>query len=347
MNKSITKTITFIAAIAAIVVGYLSYTFRDKLSGYSIDRTLTPPDSVVIQVGVGISNITPSIDGNKVWIAGFDPGRKAIGTHDSLWARAMVIDDGKNRLALVSIDAIGLYHNNIIGALQNISEELSISYAVVSSTHSHEAPDLMGLWGPSRLRGGDDKAYISYVQNGIIEAISKATYNLEPSYLVCAYDSIGCRNVVKDTRDPIVYDSEVRVLQARSLADNSIITTLVSTGNHPESIWNKNQYISSDFPHYVRKTLEDSIGGTAIFMQGCLGGLMCPHPSIPIVHPISGDTLLNASWERTEAIGMTIANAAIRALDSSNATTISSEGISLRAKSFSLKISNKLYILAA
>ena len=74
---------------------------------------------------------------------------------------------------------------------------------------------------------------------------------------------------------------------------------------------------------------------------------MCPHPSIPVVHPISGDTLVNASWERTEAIGMTIADAAIRALEGSNATIISSEGISLRAKSFSLKISNKLYILAA
>jgi hypothetical protein len=47
-----------------------------------------------------------------IGIAGFSNARAANGIHDELWARAMVIDDGPTRIAMVSLDAIGFFLDN-------------------------------------------------------------------------------------------------------------------------------------------------------------------------------------------------------------------------------------------
>ena len=45
---------------------------------------------------------------DAVWLAGFHNRRPARGVHDDLWARAMVLDDGRTRVAIVSQNAARL-----------------------------------------------------------------------------------------------------------------------------------------------------------------------------------------------------------------------------------------------
>ena len=49
-----------------------------------------------------------------IWIAGFSNQRAANGVHDDVWARVVVFDDGQSRLALVSLDAIGFRHDDVV-----------------------------------------------------------------------------------------------------------------------------------------------------------------------------------------------------------------------------------------
>src|SRR5947209_3617235 len=44
-----------------------------------------------------------------IYLAGFGNNRMATGKHDDLWARALLIESGATRIAIVSLDLIGYY----------------------------------------------------------------------------------------------------------------------------------------------------------------------------------------------------------------------------------------------
>src|SRR5262245_18202660 len=68
------------------------------------------PREAALQAGFGEADITPSVgkDAKPVFLAGFGQNRKATGVHDPIMARAAVLADGKRKIALVSVDLIGL-----------------------------------------------------------------------------------------------------------------------------------------------------------------------------------------------------------------------------------------------
>jgi hypothetical protein len=51
-----------------------------------------------LQVGFAKRAITPAIGAKPVYMAGFDNDRKATGVHDDLWARAVAVSDGRQRM---------------------------------------------------------------------------------------------------------------------------------------------------------------------------------------------------------------------------------------------------------
>src|SRR5262249_47435849 len=67
-----------------------------------------PPDGP-LEVGFGEADITPKVGGKAVYIAGFGNNRKAVGVHDPLLARAVVLKHGGQKIALVSLDVVGLF----------------------------------------------------------------------------------------------------------------------------------------------------------------------------------------------------------------------------------------------
>jgi hypothetical protein len=88
-----------------------------------------------------------------------------------------------------------------------------------------------------------------------------------------------------------VFDDEVRVVQVAGDpergADPSTIGSLVNWGTHPESMEDANQYLSSDFAHSIRSTVEEALGGVSLFVPGALGAA-----------EVVGDSCLRR-WQRT------------------------------------------------
>ena len=65
-----------------------------------------------LTVGFADADVTPPIDGKTpVYIAGFGNNRKATKVHDPLMARAVVLSDGKQKIALVCADVVGLFYD--------------------------------------------------------------------------------------------------------------------------------------------------------------------------------------------------------------------------------------------
>jgi hypothetical protein len=385
MLKFVKRIFIFILLLTLGLSIYFYFQVRDRHPGYSVDIDIKNDKQVALKVGFSAIKITPTVidrwtdtdndaqynvkDGDTykdvngngrfdpIWIAGFSNKRPANGIHDDLWARTMVVDDGISRIAMTSIDAIGFMNDDIIDVRELISESSNITYSVISSTHTHEAPDLLGLWGDSYLKSGVNEEYMEYVKKQSARSIDEAAENMKTAFFKFGMNKNDALSVVGDSRDPQVFDPAVRIIQALSLEDSSTLGTLIGWADHPETLWSDNLLISSDFPHFLREGIENGIyiddslvfegvGGTAVYFNGAIGGLMTTKPSFEVEDIFTGQKYLEPTFEKTKAQGDYLAYLALMALDSSN--HYEHEGsISIRAQTVYLDFQNPLFRLGA
>src|SRR5262245_53692646 len=124
------------------------------------------PDALM--VGFAEADITPQLGDKPVYMAGFRQNRKATKVHDPLMARAVVLKHGQQKVALVALDVVGFFHHHVVG----IREQLpGFGYILVNSTHNHEGPDTLGLWGPNPFTSGVNPDYIKTIQQQVIKAV--------------------------------------------------------------------------------------------------------------------------------------------------------------------------------
>lgn len=384
MQKWFLRISLSIGIILLSVLIFLIVQVKDRFPGYEVDLQIEAGAPQNLQVGFAALSITPEVpdtwtdtndnaqydpdqedtyeDGNgngqfdAVWIAGFQNRRPAQGVHDELWARTMVIDDGQTRLATVALDCIGLGADDVIRIRQAVQESSAVDYVIVSSSHTHEGPDVIGLWGGSRFQSGVDREYLAYLVSQAARSVDAAVAALRPAKLRFAEDPEGAAFLVEDSRPPIVLDPAIRLMQAIDAEADTTLGTLVQWSNHPETLWSDNLQITSDFVHYLREGIEkgvvegdslyaNGLGGTTVFLNGAIGGLMTTSPSMGIPS-LDGDTsYLAPTFAKAKAQGDHLALLSLRALEAYD--EISRGSIALRAKSLRLPMTNPLYRLGA
>jgi hypothetical protein len=383
MKKWFQRLLSVALALLFIVAIYLYWRLHDRHPDYKVDLTIQEGKVSTLSVGFAARKITPSImdewndlnhnyqydetdtfidknDNGKfdpVWMAGFQNKRPAQNVLDDLWSRAMVIDDGKTKIALVVTDLIGLGADDIIDIKEIIPSEWGFNHIFITSTHTHSGPDVVGLWGNNEYTSGVNEHYLEFVKSEVKESIHSALQNARSARVKFAKDLTGAKTLVTDLRDPVAFDYALHVMQVTDATTDSTLGTLVSWANHPETLEDKNLSISSDFPHFVRESIErgvikgdtvlhPGIGGTCLYVNGAIGGMMTTWSDFPIRDPFTSDEYKPASYEKAKAQGQQLALLALKALDSSN-FIVNQSSIKLRAKTFDIPLDNKLYRLGA
>lgn len=348
----------FIAALGMRV----AYVFRDRTPGYSITVNRKPSASAPqgsLKVGFGRVNITPAVTnaGRPVWLAGFSQHRAATAVHDPLYAVATVLDDGQTRLGIAVLDAIGFFYDDVIAVRRACQTELKLDYVVVCSTHNHSTPDLMGLWGPSPLRTGVDPLYRRQVIDAAAQALREAAGNQRETKVSFHEIKTPPDGLVADTRKPQVFDSDLRVMLFRDKASTHVLGSVVGWGNHPETPWSKNQEITADFPGALREALENGIiqsnrivlpglGGTHVFVNGAVGGLMTTHPSTVVTDPFSGAEFKTPSHEKTRALGNQLARRVLDRVSNLDLPGSDQAAIGIHARTVEFPVDNQGFLLA-
>ena len=225
-------------------------------------------------------------DFDFVWLGGFDINRPAQGVNDPLWTRAIALRHNNVTVVLVSVDCVGLTHERIIKLRQSIDHaDAGITHILLASTHTHNSPDTMGIWSYRPLFGRFDEAYIDFIIDQSREAVLEAVASLQPADAIVATGQVPAPGFVRDSRQPLVYDHQLNAARFVRAGTTETIATLVSWGNHPEAMGGENPLVSSDFAHYWREGVENGvpgpngapgIGGTCVYFQGPVGGLMTP-----------------------------------------------------------------------
>lgn len=326
----------------------LAVTFA--LVGCSGDDDASNTSAGDLRASVCSRKITPEVGVNHsdpIYLAGFSNDRAATGVHDELWARGVVLATSTHKIAVVVLDVVG-YFNNEIATIRTLVNDPSFDAIVVSSTHNHEGPDTMGLWGPDQLTSGVDLEYLDFVNQQVAGCIADADSTLRPADIRFATgDTIGASlppepDLVADGEilqhlcvggafddsgacidgievlgdDGPIRNPTTPSFQIRQRDSGQILATLVNYASHPESLGSGNTLITSDFPHYMREAIEARFGGTAIYMSADLGVLQGPLDVF--LEDDAGEMVPRRSFEFAERMGKILAERAGDALDAVN-----------------------------
>jgi hypothetical protein len=306
----------------------------------ALAQPVAPAPPPALQFGFAKRAITPTVGAKPVYMAGFDNDRKATGVHDDLWARAVAVGDGRQKIAIVSVDLIGVFHADVLKARERLQLRVPGAILVVASTHDHEGPDTMGLWGSGRFSSGVDPQYLESVRQAIVEAAAEALSRLAPARLVLG--KARTPGLIEDGRLPRVVDDTLVTMQAIG-EDGRTLGTVVNWSSHPEALGGKNTLVTSDFPHFLRARMEERLGGTCVFLVGSIGGLMTPL-GLKLT-AADGKAIPADSFALAQAVGERAADAALEALASGKPSA--SSALEHRSATVFVPLENRLFRLAA
>lgn len=378
------KILSTLLVLILLVAGWF-YSLRiGPYHHYTLDELKPAPGVPVtpgqIKVGVAMRDITANMDdfdpwqdvnnnnawdkdidtytdknGNgkfdACWVAGFSTNRPAKGVHDPQWTRAIAVQNNGVTVVMVTIDAIGIFHNEFIDIRNAIDPTLGIDHVMFSSTHCHEVPDTMKIWsGNTAVKIKDkylyipifgyDERYMKNLQKLTKEAVEEAVKNLQPADMYCAETIIPNEGFVNDSREPQVIDQRMALMRFTKPGTDETIATFVNWGNHPESLGGDNPLLTSDFAHYLREGVEKGVpepngvpglGGMCLYFQGQVGGLMTQlHTTVPSRD--GTQSFKEDTFEKAEHLGYNLAIEAVKALRSDKVWKNENPKVSYAAK---------------
>jgi hypothetical protein len=141
-----------------------------------------------LRVGVAKVKITPPLG---VPMAGYYHGRGAEGVHDELYAKALVMQQGEERVALVGLDVILIFGDRVREAREQIQKATGIApdHVMISATHTHTGPDM----GENAARYGDmgdanklAQKFAQELPGRIAECVKMADASMKPARALAA-----------------------------------------------------------------------------------------------------------------------------------------------------------------
>ena len=264
-----------------------------------VSRTSLP----VFRAGAAQVEITPT---KPMYLDGYFSDRLSTGVHDPIYAKAIVLDDGRTRVALVVADLIGYYHQWVREARAK-QDVVPARNVVICTTHNHATPCTLGVFGP---RGAVELDYIRWVGERMAEAIRKAASGLRPARVGFAavelpVDEKGeIPGVARNWHNPGVVDPALLVMRLEEADGNKPIATAINFGNHPDVLGDKTTQISADFFQYIYAQVTAELGGMTLVFNRGLGG----------VEPIGmGTNDMDEAEMHMERIGRIVSQHALRA----------------------------------
>jgi len=130
---------------------------------------------ITLKAGSASANITPPL-GTRI-PGGFRP-RYAENVDDELFAKAVVIDNGTTRIAIVTCDLIAIPQKIADAAKARIADRCDIpaAHVMVNATHTHTAVAIADLLGVD-----EDPGYTEWVPLKIADAVELAVWRLKPA----------------------------------------------------------------------------------------------------------------------------------------------------------------------
>ena len=236
------------------------------------------------EAGTGRVCITPPIG---LIMSGYaDRDQLSKGVHDDLYAKALVLGDGKTKIAVVTTDLAGVDKGLVAQIRQTAWNRTGIKKEniMIAASHTHSGPEgtrryeSLGIPTEDKaIEGLSKDDYVDHLRDTtarwIAGAIYKADNNLEKARIGVGKGEVY--TVGLNRRDPKgPMDPEVGVIRVDN-AGGEPRAVLMNFACHPTVLGSSNYLYSADYPGYAMRTVETALGEgvQAMFMNGACGNI--------------------------------------------------------------------------
>lgn len=257
-----------------------------------------------LKAGAARRRITPPISIPYLTSSGNGTHAPFQGVHCDLFARALVLDDGKKPMAVLSVDSIG-YDNTILGRGRHFTNELRARIAartklqpgaiMLAATHAHSTPETIGLTSFRDVEGA--APWLENHLAELVETMIDAWQHREPVFAfsgrgkvegIARHRRILLKNGKQSRHGPLPaldevaipgeMDEDLSVIYFRKL-DGSAHSVLLNYTAHPVVAMVLPR-VCADYPGVAAELVEKSLpGAICLFTQGAAGNVNSIHVS--------------------------------------------------------------------
>lgn len=231
-----------------------------------------------LRAGAARVSITPTADEFPYVVA---REKNFVGVHDDVYARALVLDNGTTRVAIVTAEVEAIPEPARV--VEEVAQAVGVpaSNVMVTASHTHGSLTVF-IHGTERTPA--QKEEIEHVRQGLVEAAKEAAAHLQPARIAFgrgeAFVNINTGegsggNRGDDPRGPS--DKTVDVVRVESI-NNQPIALVVAYGTHAQTMFRSvskdgGYEVTGDIPGAVSRMLETTAAGApvALYMAGSEG----------------------------------------------------------------------------
>ena len=255
-------------------------------------------ESPVLRAGVARVNLTPPVE-MKAALGGYGArqSKPAIGVHDTVWAKALVLASGERKFALVTADVLAFPPQFKAAVMQGLtSEGLGADQVMLLPSHTHTSIDMMALH-PGNVFGNRQlgifhKELFQRTVEQLVKVISEAGRDLVPVVPGSTTVSVPDRN--RNRRPGLTTHDTDLIVTRVDRTNGQPMAVLVNWTAHPTFMDEEDMLFSGDWPGHLQRTIEALVGQgvTAMFYNGAEGD-QSPVPPADC----------GSNWERAERYG--------------------------------------------
>ena len=254
--------------------------------------------AIPLKAGVAMVDLTPPME-LKAPLGGYGArmSKPAIGVHDRIFAKGIVISDGTKRFALVTADVLAFPPGFKSAVVESLAEAgWKSDQIMLLPSHSHTSIDMSSLNPRNTLGipqiGFFHKELYSLTVARLAQVITEA--GKDPVAVAVNTRTIQLHGWTRNRRqDNEVCDADLTVTRMDTVAGQPL-AVLVNWTTHPTFMGPDDMMFSGGWPGHLQRTIEALIGHgvTAMYYNGAQAD------QSPIPRKDSGGT-----WENAECYG--------------------------------------------
>ncbi|HWQ55229.1 MAG TPA: neutral/alkaline non-lysosomal ceramidase N-terminal domain-containing protein [Bryobacteraceae bacterium] len=238
----------------------------------------------------------------------------ANGTHDPLYAKALVLATGDTRVAIVTMDIGSIVSPDLS---RRVREELGIPVLLLAASHTHSGPKFLP-YGGEEVAGG--AAFLKELEPKLFALVQQAAKEMFPARLAYGRGALqlgynrllprddGRSRALFENPDRIPYgpvDPEFMLLRVED-ASGAPRALMVHYATHAVVLGPTNCKYSADYPGVLQARVEAAVAGVqCMFVQGGAGDVN------PLFLARTGNE--EQDFAQVSRMGELLANAVLRA----------------------------------
>lgn len=251
----------------------MSFPPRFALAFLAVGLTGSALPAQELKAGAAKIDITPPI-GYAMWGYGARHDAPSVGVLDPLYARALVLIAGAERIALVGLDLGRAPMRQSTAAIRaRVKAEAGVEHLFLVGSHTHHGPVIeLDNWPKGQ------KSYVLELEDKLAKVIIDAAKAAKPARLGVASKDVPYNRNRHSKRPDKLVDPALLVLRVEDL-DGKPIAHAVNFAAHPTMHPAQVLKFSADYPGAMAKLVEEETGVPCVFLQGAAGDLSANPPA--------------------------------------------------------------------